>query len=179
MIASSFLVTLFSMALVPLSRAASAWDKCTAVSYNTLHASKDPTHVPFLGPWGLYAATPNKECVYVKATPESDFARHNPKEFADFMVTVEKLQAEASMPLNLEFLSTPPAQHAAGRHRRSEAEPQSQSAATPGRLFARAQCGDICGGNWDPSYVCTSCGCNIDQLICVDENTCTAVFRCK
>ena len=175
MIASAFLVTLSSMALLPLSQAVLGWDKCTAVSYQTLHASKDPKHFPVVGPWGLYAKTPNEGCVYVKATPDSDFAKHNPKEFADFLGTVGKLQAGSSTPLDIEFLGTGPAQRAAGRHRRSEAQAQSQSAATPARLFARGECGGSCAG-WDG---CTGCGCNIDQFVCVDEYTCTVTFKCS
>jgi hypothetical protein len=195
MIASSSLATLLSMALLPLSGAAassSPWDKCTAVSYDTLQATKDPNHVPFLGPKGLYASTTPDHCVYVAAAPDSDFALKNPKEFADFMSTVEKLQAGGSLPLHFEFLggsgsgsggapSAAARRAVAGRHRRSVSEMAAQSAAaTPAKLFSpAAECGDICGGNWDPSFVCRSCSCNVDQLICVDENTCTAVFRCK
>ncbi|KAK3377614.1 hypothetical protein B0H63DRAFT_547144 [Podospora didyma] len=163
MAASSLLVIVLSMIVLPLSRAvtisratqASPWS-CTAVSSDTLQASRDPNR-----------------CIYVDGSADGAFAQEKPKEFADFMTTVQKLQANSTTgPLDLDFLQQK-GQDDVGTSHQTKAALESVS----GQLFTPAA--RIYGGKFNPSYQYTECGCKIDQLICVGEYSFTAVFRCK
>jgi hypothetical protein len=128
-------IGLAALLVVPAVTAGN-FDTCTPVSYDTFNSTSVQDKDPQFGPKGLYSSSTARQCIYVDATANGDFATTHPADYHSFIANTHILLSNIpEAAAGLEYLSAAPVQE--------------RSAVTPcsAKMMARQDtvgCGAIC-----------------------------------